>query len=1256
MAAAPARHRTRDITGEAAAAPVARRYSGLVDRWALIVGISSYRHAPRIRNLEYAHRDAEALAEFLRTPAGGAHAEDKLVLLVNERATTAALTRHLRSFLKRPVENDVVTIYFAGHGAPDPDRPHNHYLLTHDTDPSDIAGSAVPMREIKIALADTLRAEGVMVFLDACHSGSATLDEGIRSVGDAGLTRTYLEELDRGGRGIAVLTSAGHDQTSRESLEWGGGHGVFTHYLIEGMRGKADGHRGAPKNGRVTVGELFDYVSDQVRQAVPTQHPTVGRYRFDRSMLVSNTGEISATELARQAELLEDLARRVQQPWRFRDAAALYREAAEFADRSGGDVTEREIGCGRCLVQAGDLEDAIGSLERAIERRPETLLPKAQFYLAVAHARRRDYARAATAMRAVLEADDVHENAGWVANYLDWLKRRSAGRKRALVIGIDRYTADVPPICGCVTDALILRHVLARNGLFEDIRPLLDEYATRDNVLDALSSFAERLGPDDQAWVSFSGHAVAEVQREASDALGVDDYLIVHDTVEGEAGLVNSISPRELHEAMRALPAGHKTLVLDTHCSHEMVRLAEGEDADYTLLLGSDSAELAFETAIRFEGERCQAGLFTAALATALADSDPETIDFDELWELTVSRMGERDRRQRPRFVGDKSRPVFGIEDVYLAALDLAKRRDHGALSANVLEERCERIARRLGKTPWPEYHHGVGRAWLHLGRHERAAAALSLAKEQRAGDYFECDVLLARLHLAVERDEAAEATLAATRFDDPEAARIARDVRTRLGHVRGGARRALLVGIDDPDGPAAVRGAVADVERMASALAGHARFGPDDIVVLTNGKATRRAVLDAFDALCEAGRTSAATLFHFAGTGSTRTDGAPTLLCADSRRADVPDLALAELAERARGSNLVAVLDAGWNPPLVTSSDPVADAAAGTGGSRRTVDPPPLPHAPDKLLDWSFERRVPTRFPLEVGAVTIVNAAALPPVYDEPDENELGGLAGEAGGDAADALDGGALERPLAGTDGVVGGVLGTALADALARLASGGTGTDTAADVTIARWIGAAAAGAGVPIRAFGVAARRRLFDNFTLRDDCARALRRLDRLALDDLVAMLDRTIEERSLNGDRCAWGALAAGVAERERDDVDAAVSRLRDAISRLEKSDPNEPDREARLADARYLLGRTLHEAQRDLPEAISALERARRQRPDDPYILFYLGQSKIAMIERETRAEAEEHLRHYLELGAPLGHEDRIATFLRARRDTDPL
>ena len=86
-------------------------------RWAVIVGISRYA-SPQL-TLQYAHRDAEKLHEFLLTPAGGAFAPERIRLLRDEEATTRAVTQAVRSFLAQTEDDDLVLIYFACHGAPE---------------------------------------------------------------------------------------------------------------------------------------------------------------------------------------------------------------------------------------------------------------------------------------------------------------------------------------------------------------------------------------------------------------------------------------------------------------------------------------------------------------------------------------------------------------------------------------------------------------------------------------------------------------------------------------------------------------------------------------------------------------------------------------------------------------------------------------------------------------------------------------------------------------------------------------------------------------------------------------------------------------------------------------------------------------------------------------------------------------------------------------------------------------------------------
>jgi len=156
-------------------------YATYVDRWAIVVGVSKYQDGSI--NLKYADRDAEALYELLKTPSGGGFEEEHICKLVNEEATTANITRALRSFLKKPGKDDIVLLYFACHGAPDIDRPKILYLLTHDTDPKDIAGTALPMREINLSLKENLLAERVIIIADTCHSAGIN-KSGTRDAGD----------------------------------------------------------------------------------------------------------------------------------------------------------------------------------------------------------------------------------------------------------------------------------------------------------------------------------------------------------------------------------------------------------------------------------------------------------------------------------------------------------------------------------------------------------------------------------------------------------------------------------------------------------------------------------------------------------------------------------------------------------------------------------------------------------------------------------------------------------------------------------------------------------------------------------------------------------------------------------------------------------------------------------------------------------------------------------------------------------------
>jgi uncharacterized caspase-like protein len=182
---------------------------------------------------------------------------------LNQDATTESVRHALFTFLTRPQEQDTVVIYSAGHGAPDPLDPRNLYLLTADSKPDDMGGTAFPMWQLQDVFERVLKAKRVLTFADTCHSyGFSGTRAGTSSKRANNLINQYLQRYASKGQ-RAVITASDISESSFEDAKWGDGHGVFTYYLLRGLKGEADMNH----DGVVTAGELFAYLQQSVRQA-----------------------------------------------------------------------------------------------------------------------------------------------------------------------------------------------------------------------------------------------------------------------------------------------------------------------------------------------------------------------------------------------------------------------------------------------------------------------------------------------------------------------------------------------------------------------------------------------------------------------------------------------------------------------------------------------------------------------------------------------------------------------------------------------------------------------------------------------------------------------------------------------------------------------------------------------------------------------------------------------------------------------------
>ena len=251
------------------------------DAVALVIGIGNYRDAV---DATYADRDAVAFREYLIKTFG--YSEDRISILTNDRATHRDIDRGLR-FIEDRIESgrpsDVV-IFYAGHGTfkIEADKSPSHYLVPYDADPND-PEDGYPLDAFYNRLS-RLQARSVTAFVDACFSGT---DREARKIVE-GARNLVLPNMEFPSSSVPVLaSSAGNQISSSYELKR---HGLFTYYLLKGMRGEADGADDSRRNGKITLNELAAYTQKHVSKAAReewgrTQEPTLTGSREERVLV-----------------------------------------------------------------------------------------------------------------------------------------------------------------------------------------------------------------------------------------------------------------------------------------------------------------------------------------------------------------------------------------------------------------------------------------------------------------------------------------------------------------------------------------------------------------------------------------------------------------------------------------------------------------------------------------------------------------------------------------------------------------------------------------------------------------------------------------------------------------------------------------------------------------------------------------------------------------------------------------------------------
>lgn len=208
------------------------------------VGIADY---PGTENdLRISDNDAKTIAKVF---SAAKHAT--VSVLLNEHATQSALLSTMHTLFLNANSEDIVMLYFSGHGTPGA-------LVCYD-------GLLTYQHIFKMLKG--CKASRKVIIADACYAGKM---------------RTTRQQTDSyNNQNVMLFLSSRTNEVSRESRYK---NSLFTIFLERGLRGGADTNR----DRYITARELYDFVHKGVIEASGNkQHPVMWG-KFDNNMTVIN--------------------------------------------------------------------------------------------------------------------------------------------------------------------------------------------------------------------------------------------------------------------------------------------------------------------------------------------------------------------------------------------------------------------------------------------------------------------------------------------------------------------------------------------------------------------------------------------------------------------------------------------------------------------------------------------------------------------------------------------------------------------------------------------------------------------------------------------------------------------------------------------------------------------------------------------------------------------------------------------------------
>ena len=261
-------------------------------KYALIIGSNKY-DDQKLAQLKTPAADSQALAKILDDKTIGSF--DEVTPLINQ--TETKVRRAISAFLTNKKPDDLVLLYFSGHGILD-DRGRL-YLALKDTQVNLLKATSIPSSFIADEM-DTCRSKRQILILDCCHSGA--FERGTKGEQKA-ITETTFEGS---GFGRVVLTASNSTQYALEGdqvikqTELS----LFTHFLLEGLKtGEADVNH----DGHISLDEWYDYTYARVISETPKQVPHKWSYNQQGDLIIAKNPHVKKKVVELPYELRQAL-------------------------------------------------------------------------------------------------------------------------------------------------------------------------------------------------------------------------------------------------------------------------------------------------------------------------------------------------------------------------------------------------------------------------------------------------------------------------------------------------------------------------------------------------------------------------------------------------------------------------------------------------------------------------------------------------------------------------------------------------------------------------------------------------------------------------------------------------------------------------------------------------------------------------------------------------------------------------------------